>query len=157
VPPINEVTRAVRKGEYTAPKTILGFFAIMISIAASTTVAAIGLLAGNARFGYLIPIILIIFVFIFLLVTITIMRIAWKDPSKLMLGRITGKDYAVIQRLTLGDSNAGEFVEAVVVDIDEVSAELQPRSAMSKKESGTSRQLTSPAASQSSEEGSSDL
>lgn len=40
--------------------------------------------------------------------------IAWKDPSRLMLGQITASEYAKIRRLHLGDSQQGEHAARVV-------------------------------------------
>jgi uncharacterized membrane protein len=115
VPPVHELTRAIRSGEYASPKTVLGFFGVMIGIAATALICIVWLLKDVARLAYLVPIVLAVFIAIFLFVLISVMIIALKDPSKLMLGQISGSDYAEIQRMTLGDSSSGERVESVVV------------------------------------------
>jgi hypothetical protein len=121
VPPVQEVMRAVRGGERTSPKTVLGFLAIMVSILASATVFSVLFLSEKSKLYYLIPIVLMVFIVVFVLITGAVLLIGWKDPSKLMLGQITGRDYALIQRLTLGDSNAGERVDNVIVEVGEIS------------------------------------
>ena len=113
--------RAVRGGERTSPKTVLGFLAIMVSILASATVFSVLFLSEKSKLYYLIPIVLMVFIVVFVLITGAVLLIGWKDPSKLMLGQITGRDYALIQRLTLGDSNAGERVDNVIVEVGEIS------------------------------------
>ncbi len=118
VPPIHELTRAFKGGERSSPKTVLGFFAIMIGIAGTTAVAAIAFIAGVDKLRYLVPVILIVFLVVFLSVMIVVMVLSWKDPSKLMLGQITGRDYVLIQqqKMTLGDSTSGEHVDEVSVE-----------------------------------------
>lgn len=125
MPPVQEVVRAFRSGERTSPKTVLGFLAIMVSILATASIFSVWLLSSKPNLYYLIPIVLIVFVILFILVISAVLLIGWKDPSKLMLGQITGRDYALIQRLTLGDSNAGERVQDVIVEIGEISDTIQ--------------------------------
>jgi hypothetical protein len=115
MPPIHQLTHAVRRGEFKSPKTVLGFFAGMVGIAASVMVLTIWLVERTASLRYIVPSVLIAFLAIFLLVLISVMVIALKDPSKLMLGQISGRDYAEIQKITLGDSSSGERVERMIV------------------------------------------
>jgi hypothetical protein len=115
MPPVHEVTRAIRGGEYKSPKTVLGFFAGMIGIAATVLISSIWILEGTSSLRYLIPVILAVFLALFLFVLISVIVITVKDPSKLMLGQISGRDYAEIQKITLGDSSSGERVESVRV------------------------------------------
>jgi hypothetical protein len=122
VPPVQELTRAFRSGERTSPKTVLGFLAIMTSILASAAVLVAWLCSGSSSLHYLIPIILIIFIVIFIAIVVVVLVISWKDPSKLMLGQITGREYVAIQRLTLGDSNAGEHIDSLVVEAEVIEA-----------------------------------
>jgi hypothetical protein len=97
----------------------------MVSILATASIFSVWLLSSKPNLYYLIPIVLIVFVILFILVISAVLLIGWKDPSKLMLGQITGRDYALIQRLTLGDSNAGERVQDVIVEIGEISDTIQ--------------------------------
>jgi hypothetical protein len=115
MPPIHQLTHAIRTGEYRSPRTVLGFFAGMVGIAATVLIFVIWLLEKSANLRYLIPIVLTVFLAIFLFVLVGVMLIALKDPSKLMLGQISGRDYAEIQRVTLGDSRSGEHVENVMI------------------------------------------
>jgi hypothetical protein len=115
MPPVHQFTRAIRSGEYKSPKTVLGFFAGMIGIAATVLISAVWLLERTPSLRYLIPIALALFLMVFLFVLIIVVVITMKDPSKLMLGQISGRDYAEIQKVTLGDSSSGERVESVKV------------------------------------------
>jgi hypothetical protein len=115
MPPVHQFTRAIRSGEYKSPKTVLGFFAGMIGIAATVLISAIWLLERTPSLRYLVPITLVVFLMIFLFVLISVLVITMKDPSRLMLGQISGRDYAEIQKVTLGDSSSGERVESVKV------------------------------------------
>jgi hypothetical protein len=45
---------------------------------------------------------------------VAIIVIAWKDPSRLMLGQINAREYANIRRLHLGDDKWGEHPTPVV-------------------------------------------
>jgi hypothetical protein len=115
--PLVQLTRALRGGERTSPKTVLGFLALMTSIFAALTISITWLLAGTSSLHYLIPIIVGIFVLFFFLVVLAVVMIAWKDPSKLMLGQITGRDYVLIQQLTMGDNVSGDRTDNIVVNM----------------------------------------
>lgn len=105
---LREATRAVATADYRTPKTILGFFALVVAVLSSSTVVVIGILAGTpALHGLIIPVLL-------LLTGIAISAIggviatAWKDPTILMLGQVSGEVYIANRRLTLGDSASGD-------------------------------------------------
>ena len=105
---LREATRAVTAANYRAPKTILGFFALVVAILSSSTVVVIGILARvPALHGLIIPVLL-------LLAGIAgaaiggVIATAWKDPTILMLGQVSGKIYIANRKLTLGDSATGD-------------------------------------------------
>jgi hypothetical protein len=63
----------------------------------------------------LIPWVLIFAAAITIALGVAIITITWKDPSRLMLGQITGREYAAIRReLTFGDDVSGEHRTSLV-------------------------------------------
>jgi hypothetical protein len=74
----------------------------------------------------LIPWVLIIaFGFLVLLVGVVIL-VMLRDPSRLMLGQITGSEFVQVQRMLLGDSVRGEHEEAVIVSALRTTAPVLP-------------------------------
>lgn len=100
-------SRAIRAGEVSSPKTILGFFAIVLAILVGGAVsAAVALGGGDYRF--LIPIIFLFVGVVFIVLVAIVVLAMWRDPTRLMLGRMTGREYIDFVRLTQGDSRHGE-------------------------------------------------
>jgi hypothetical protein len=89
---------------YAAPRTILGFFGVVLLLVVSGAVTAIGLLAGHKNLDYLIPGIALGAVSFAALEFLTVVFMALRDPTTLMLGQITGPDWLAHRRLMLGDS-----------------------------------------------------
>jgi hypothetical protein len=118
---VQEVMRAIRSGERSAPKTVLGFLVIMTSILGSASTFAFWFFSGETALHYMVPIVFVVFIILFVTIVGAVLLICWKDPSKLMLGQITGREFALIQQLTLGDSNAGERIADVIVEIAKAS------------------------------------
>lgn len=103
---LREATRAVTTANYRAPKTILGFFALVVAILSSSTV--IGILARVAALhGLIIPVLLLL-AGIAAAAIAGVIATAWKDPTILMLGQVSGEIYIANRKLTLGDSAAGD-------------------------------------------------
>jgi hypothetical protein len=111
---IHEAAEALTTATYRAPKTILGFFAIVLGILVSGAAIIIGVLAGSAELRHLVLPILIFAGGVLLVVLIGVFVTAWKDPTILMLGQVTGEVFIENRRLTLGDSNIGEIKETVL-------------------------------------------
>src|SRR5438874_773163 len=103
-----EATQAMAGGTYRSPKTVLGFFAILIGILASAAVVVIGVLARVAALHYLILPILLFVAAVIVFSLLGVFVTAWKDPTILMLWHVTGEIYIENSKLTLGDSSAGE-------------------------------------------------
>jgi hypothetical protein len=98
----------VRRRYTENPRTVLGFFATVLGLILAADIAAVATLAyADVKTG-LIPWLLGFAGVVFVALVGAVLVIALVDPSKLMLGRVTGSEYAEIQRLTLGDSRAGE-------------------------------------------------
>jgi len=76
-------------------------------LAASVTVS--GILANTGVLVHLIPYVLGSAAVLAILITMSVVVINYKRPQSLMLGEITGTEYAAIERtVLLGDSRQGE-------------------------------------------------
>jgi hypothetical protein len=73
----------------------------------------VAVLARTSEFHALVYIVLGVTLAFALGIVGSVLLIALKDPTKLMLGQVSGKEFIEYQRLTQGDSLAGEFVETV--------------------------------------------
>ncbi|HYI12667.1 MAG TPA: hypothetical protein VEK57_26690 [Thermoanaerobaculia bacterium] len=105
---LREATRAVTTANYRAPKTILGFFALTVAILSSSTVVVIGILARVAALHGLIIPVLVLLAGIAAAALGGVIVTAWKDPTILMLGQVSGEIYIANRKLTLGDSATGD-------------------------------------------------
>ena len=105
-----QLFRGARGGEYSAPKTVLGFFNIVLAILTTGCVGVAAVLASQPKLYYLIPYSLgLAFVF-FVILVVGVFIVMLKDPTKLQLGEVSARDFINYQ-LTLGDSAAGEHQE----------------------------------------------
>jgi hypothetical protein len=82
---------------YAAPRTILGFFGIVLLLVVSGGVAAIGFLARHSALYYLIPDVLLGVVLFAVLEFVAVIAVALTDPTRLMLGQITGGEFIEAQ------------------------------------------------------------
>lgn len=99
-----EVAKQVRASQYTAPRTILGFFLGLAAITVSGAVLAVHATKGE----HALPI--VGFAAAFLLLLLGVVGFAmFKVPMALMLGEVKGSDYLAHQRLTRGDSMTPEY------------------------------------------------
>jgi hypothetical protein len=86
----------------------------MYSVLTASCVAAAIALVSTGSSG-LIPFVLGFGAIVTVALGGAILVITWKDPSRLMLGQITGHEYAAIRReLTFGDDVSGERKTTVV-------------------------------------------
>lgn len=108
-----EASHTIKSGSYKSPKTILGFFAIVVGILVTGASAVIGLISRVESLHPLIPWILVFSAIVVVIVLVGVFLTAWKDPTVLMLGQMTGHDYIEHKKLTLGDSGAGEYYEVI--------------------------------------------
>jgi hypothetical protein len=105
---LREATRVVTTTDYRTPKTILGFFALVVAILSSSTVVVIGIIARvPALHGLVIPVLLLLAGIATASIGGVIIT-AWKDPTILMLGQVSGEVYIANRKLTLGDSASGD-------------------------------------------------
>jgi hypothetical protein len=120
---LQQVVHAVRGGEYRAPRTILAFLGSIVAITAAMVVGLSFALSGSASLHFVI-IGAAVFVVILICVAVGIVVIfAWKNPSKLLLGQVSAKDYIAIQ--TMGDDVYGEYLEP-----PDAKGEALPRSSV---------------------------
>ena len=108
---IRETTDAIATANYRSPKTVLGFFAIIAGILMSGAVFAVGILARVPQLHPLITPVLVFTAVIIVILLAGVFITAWKDPTILMLGQVTGDIYIQNRKLTLGDSTHGEFTK----------------------------------------------
>lgn len=95
------------------PKTVLGFFAIVLCIVNTGGITLIGLLAGTESLHFLIPWVLSFLALVDLGIIGGIFAVTCFDPTKLMLGQVTGNEYLANRKLTLGDNEQGEYIEEI--------------------------------------------
>jgi hypothetical protein len=110
---ITELTNAIRSRQVSNPRTVLGFYAGVLAIVLAGDVTAVGILASNKVATSLIPWLLGFAALLVLLLLTGVFIVTLIDPSKLMLGQITGTEYANIHRIVLGDSDSGQRLETV--------------------------------------------
>lgn len=100
--------RSVRSNRTENPKTVLAFFATVLGIVLTAVVLATGLLVRKGGYESAVTAVLVFGGALAVLLIGAVFTLTVKDPSKLMLGQVTGTEYAEIQRVTLGDSSSGE-------------------------------------------------
>lgn len=106
----NTLTRATSR----QPKTILGFVAIALGIVCAFSGTAVVALSRVSTLHWLILPIIVAVVVIVVAVLVVVFVIAWKDPTKVMLGEVTAEEFIQYQRLSLGDSESGERATTII-------------------------------------------
>jgi hypothetical protein len=107
--------RRTQGGTYSAPKTVLGFYAGVLAILEVGVVSAIGVLASQHALLYLVPWVLAFGAIVLVLLIAVVVAINIKAPMKLQLGQVSGQELIEYERLTLGDSIAGDHTEEITV------------------------------------------
>lgn len=103
-------TRVFRQTQTSNPRTVLAFYATLVGLTLAAGGGIIAALSATSTSTYLIPGLLIFLALFVIGTAIAIMLVMLKDPSKLMLGQVSGTEYAEIQQVLLGDSSRGERV-----------------------------------------------
>lgn len=114
----SEVNQVLRTGEHSSPKTVLGFFGVVLLIVVGGSTGLILALSSSEKTVDYVPYVLGFSALVVVALLTTVVTAMVKDPTRLMLGQITGREYIDHRRLTLGDSTSGEF-ELGVVDVVE--------------------------------------
>lgn len=73
---------------------------------AASAVVVLGLVTTSSENW--IPFVLAFDAFITIALIVAVIAIAWKDPTRLMLGEVSATEYEAIKRLHLGDDLRGE-------------------------------------------------
>jgi hypothetical protein len=121
--------RRTQAGEYTTPKTVLGFYAGVLAILELGVIGALTILATDEDLHHLIPWTLAFAAVTLIGLIAIVVAINVKDPTKLQLGRVTGREFLDYQRVTRGDSIGGEYVEELPppgAAITEISPSARP-------------------------------
>ncbi|GAA2082162.1 hypothetical protein GCM10009840_17810 [Pseudolysinimonas kribbensis] len=111
----NDALRAVTRKRTENPKTVLAFYATVLGILLAAGVAAASVMLATGEGVVYVPWILGFCGVVFLLIVGGVFWVGKTDPSKLMLGQVTGEEYAEIQRVQLGDSSTGERIAPLLV------------------------------------------
>lgn len=106
---IDGVTQGIRHRRNESPRTVLAFAATVLGLALAGDVGAVGVLAGTGVSTYLIPWLLGFAALLVVALLVTVFLIALRDPSKLMLGQVTGTEYVKIQSSLVRSSNTVEL------------------------------------------------
>jgi len=123
---VNQITRLVRSRSTANPKTPLGFYAAAIVGLLTGSVTISGILATSGVLLDLVPYILGVGAGLSLLIVIGVFAINYGRPQNLTLGQITGREFAAIEKVTLGDSRQGErVVVAGTTPVETPSATLR--------------------------------
>jgi hypothetical protein len=109
-----DVVNAIRTRQTTQPKTVLGFFWSSLALILGLCVTAVLILAKTNTMTNLIPFILGFGGVVFVLVLAGVFIVMLADPTKLMLGQVSGTEYFEGHRIRLGDSERGEHVETIL-------------------------------------------
>ncbi len=137
---MREMLSSVQSRQIASPKTVLGFYAGVMAILDSASLVAIGVLAQTHTMTWLIPWILGFAAAVFVLLLGGVFALNLFDPSKLMLGQVSGTEYAALHSVRLGDSATGER-DAIILERETRllpgRAESLAEPASAKVESGT--------------------
>ena len=107
------IFRQTKTGQYSAPQTVLSFYALVLVILEAGLIGVLIILAADDSLHSFVPWVLGFagIVLVALLGVVVTMNVL--DPTKLQLGEVKGKDFLEHQQITRGDSIAGEYVESV--------------------------------------------
>jgi hypothetical protein len=105
----SELTRQIAQRSTTSPRNVLGFYASVLGIILAGAVGLVTTLATTSTYVACIPWVLGFSGFLIILTIISVLYINIKHPANLMLGQISGSEYAEINRVTiLGNDMTGE-------------------------------------------------
>jgi hypothetical protein len=109
--PLNQIGSVA--GNVRSPRTILGFFVLVMAILGITSVGIIKVLADIPTLHNLIPNLLMFGAGVFVFIVLAILITSWFKPERLMLGEVKGEVYLQMLQLHQGDSEAGEVLENI--------------------------------------------
>jgi hypothetical protein len=143
-----EFTRAVAQRQTINPRTVLGFYATIILILLTASISMVTVLATTKTATEFIPWIISFTALGVLAIIGGVFYINIRRPANLMLGQITGTEYAEIHKqVILGNSSNGERLATTTgssestVDPDAITIDetvVEPKEIMaSKKDRGS--------------------
>ena len=112
VPTLGSSFSSIQNLTRQTPKTIVGFCSIMTGIGITGALGLVLVLAGTQTHLWMIPYLSGFILLLPILVLAVVLNLAARDPSKLMLGQVTGTEYAEIQRITMLNSEFPDQAEA---------------------------------------------
>lgn len=103
---LGETVSSVQRIATHNPKTVVGFCSLVSVVEVAGCVLLILILASTGVTTWLIPWLALMILLIPTGILVTVLAIAARDPSKLMLGEVSGTEYAEIQRVSVAISEA---------------------------------------------------
>jgi hypothetical protein len=107
------IARSFSISEQSGPKTVLGFCGAVLGIAASLTLGLAIVLSTTDHLA-LVAVVLAGFFVVFIGIVAWVLLSMKKDPTRLVVGPMTGREYLEYQRWTAGDDLVGERVETII-------------------------------------------
>jgi apolipoprotein N-acyltransferase len=105
---VGEIVRAVRTQEQARPKTALAFFGTAVVAVIGGLPLTLWVLASKKDLQHLVPWVLVLAFLLVVAILGGVYMIVWRDPTRLQVTQMTGPEYTEYQRLTIGDSVAGD-------------------------------------------------
>ncbi len=109
IPPIQGLSRAAR--EIRHPRTVLGFYAVLLGLVETGVVAILLVLASQQDLHHLVPWVIGFGAVIFVAIIAVVVAMNVIDPTKLQLEPMKGREFLDYQRVTRGDSIGGDYIE----------------------------------------------
>lgn len=123
MPVAPQLAELVTRNSRTAPRTILGFVWAVLGLLATGAVVVSLALIGRGEVSAACGV-LAVPALACLAMLRTVLQRSDTNPEGLMLGQVTGSEYARIRRVTQGDSSLGEVVRAGPPVITDTEAEV---------------------------------
>ena len=114
---VRHLNEATRTGEYSRPRTALAFLSILVATIVGGAVGAVAILAREPDLRWGIPWVLGFAAFVAVATLITVLVLLIRDPTVLLLGQVTGREFLAHRVLTMGDNITGEHIEHVVAPL----------------------------------------
>lgn len=112
---MRQMSREISSGTYSRPKTVLGFFGIVLLILVAGVVGLGGVVGRYDLSDKLVWVALAFVGVVVIVILFEVFRHLRRDPTRLMLGEMSGQEFAEYQKMTMGDSLTGEVIETTPV------------------------------------------
>ncbi|GIG40499.1 hypothetical protein [Cellulomonas phragmiteti] len=121
---VSEAVQGFHSKRTENPKTVLAFYATILGLALTADTALVGVLASTGESTWLIPWLILFAGTLSIGLLAAVFFVALRDPSKLMLGQVTGEQYVEIQKLTLTTQTA-DIQEVAQVTLNRIEGAKQ--------------------------------